>query len=164
MQYTDHGGLDPATFCYDNYINARSMQSAKSVRDQLKRTMERLEIQMKSTDFHDKEYYPNIRKCLVSGYFMHVAHLEKSGHYLTIKDNQVVALHPSTCLTHKPEWVLYNEFVLTSKNFVRTVTQVRGDWLVELASAYYDISQFPKSEARTVLERIHKKRAKEGKS
>lgn len=156
-QYTTEG-MDPSNFCYDNYVNPRSMKSAESVREQLKGIMERLEIQMKSTDFHDKEYYPNIRKCLVSGYFMQVAHLEKSGHYLTIKDNQVVALHPSTCLTHKPEWVLYNEFVLTSKNFVRTVTQVRGEWLVELASSYYDVSQFAKSEAKSQLERIIKRR------
>jgi len=152
-QYTMEG-MDPSTWCYDNFINQRSMKSAESVRDQLKRTMERLSLQMVSTDFHDKEYYPNIRKCLVSGFFMQVAHYEKSGHYLTVKDNQVVALHPSTCLTHKPEWVLYNEFVLTSKNFVRTVTQVRGEWLVELAPNYYDTSKFPKSEARTQLERI----------
>jgi hypothetical protein len=30
--------------------------------------------------------------------------LERTGHYLTVKDNQVVALHPSTVLQHKPEW------------------------------------------------------------
>ena len=33
-----------------------------------------------------------------------VAHLERTGHYLTVKDNQMVYLHPSTCLDHKPEW------------------------------------------------------------
>merc|ERR1719197_2237266 len=151
-------GVDPGTFCYDNYINARSMRSAENVREQLKRTMERLNLTMVSTDFHDKEYYLNIRKCLVAGFFMQVAHSEKSGHYLTVKDNQVVALHPSTCLTHKPEWVLYNEFVLTSKNFVRTVTQVRGEWLLDIAPQYYDIASFPKSEAKTQLERIKKRK------
>jgi len=154
-------GVDASSFCYDNWVNARSMKSAENVRDQLKRTMERLEIQMVSTNFHDKEYYPNIRKCLVSGYFMQVAHLEKSGHYLTVKDNQVVALHPSTCIQHKPEWVLYNEFVLTSKNFIRTCTQVRGEWLVEFAPTYYDVRQFAKSEAKNQLERIWKKKGKQ---
>lgn len=161
-QHTADGLADPATFCYDNYINARSMKSAESVREQLKRTMERLNLTMVSTDFKDKEYYPNIRRCLVAGFFMQVAHLEKSGHYLTIKDNQVVALHPSTCLTHKPEWVLYNEFVLTSKNFVRTVIQVRGEWLLEIAGGYYDVKTFPKSEARTQLERITNRRTQRG--
>ena len=35
---------------------------------------------------------------------MQVAHLERTGQYLTVKDNQMVYLHPSTCLDHKPEW------------------------------------------------------------
>jgi len=57
--------------------------------------------------------------------FQQVAHLERTGHYLTIKDNQVVQLHPSSCLDHKPEWVIYNEFVLTTKNYIRTVTDIK---------------------------------------
>jgi len=59
-----------------------------------------------------------------------VAHLERTGHYLTVKDNQIVQLHPSTCLDHKPEWVLYNEFVLTTKNYIRTVTDIKAEWFV----------------------------------
>jgi hypothetical protein len=39
-----------------------------------------------------------------------------------------VQLHPSTCLDHKPEWVLYNEFVLTTKNYIRTCTDIKPDW------------------------------------
>lgn len=58
--------------------------------------------------------------------------MERSGHYITIKDNQMVNLHPSTVLDHKPEWALYNEFVLTSKNYIRTVTDVRPEWFAIL--------------------------------
>ena len=43
-------------------------------------------------------------------------------------------MHPSNCLDHKPEWGIYNEFVLTSRNFIRTVTGVRGEWLVSLSN------------------------------
>lgn len=57
--------------------------------------------------------------------------MERSGHYITVKDNQLVQLHPSTVLDHKPEWALYNEFVLTTKNFIRTVTDVKPEWLVK---------------------------------
>lgn len=57
-----------------------------------------------------------------------IAHLERTGHYLTVKDNQVVQLHPSTVLDHKPEWVLYNEFVLTTKNYIRTCTDIKPEW------------------------------------
>ena len=42
----------------------------------------------------------------------------------------MVHLHPSNCLDHKPEWVIYNEYVLTSRNFIRTVTDIRGEWVV----------------------------------
>ena len=45
---------------------------------------------------------------------------------------QVVQLHPSTCLDHKPEWVLYNEFVLTTKNYIRTCSDIKPDWWVEM--------------------------------
>lgn len=63
-------------------------------------------------------------------FILQVAHLERTGHYLTVKDNQVVQLHPSTVLDHKPEWVLYNEFVLTTKNYIRTCTDIKPEWYV----------------------------------
>merc|ERR1719353_1009587 len=147
------------SWAYDNFLNQRSMKSANSVRAQLMRVMMRFGLELKSADFNSKEYYVNIRKCLLAGFFMQVAHLERTGHYLTVKDNQVVALHPSTCLQHKPEWALYNEFVLTSKNYIRDVTDVRGEWLVELAPHYYDLKNFPQCEAKRVLERIYQKRS-----
>ena len=68
-------------------------------------TLPRAQLKLESNDFNSPSYYINIRKCLVEGFFMQTAHLEKSAHYLTIKDNQVVSLHPSTCLDDKPgQW------------------------------------------------------------
>lgn len=58
----------------------------------------------------------------------------------------MVHLHPSTCLDHKPEWALYQEFVLTSRNYIRTVTDIKGEWLVDLAPHYYDLQNFPAGE------------------
>ena len=100
---------EDSQWCFDNFINARAVKQADSVRGQLLRICTRLQLQMLSTDFSSRDYYSNIRKALLSGYFMQVAHLERSGQYLTVKDNQTVSLHPSTCLDHKPEWVCYNE-------------------------------------------------------
>ena len=55
----------------------------------------------------------------------------------------------------KPEWVLYNEFVLTSKNYIRTVTVFRPEWLFEVAPVYFTLDEdFKQSEARRKLERI----------
>lgn len=115
----------PFQWCYENFVNYRSLKSADNVRQQLSRIMDRFNLKRTSTEFTSKDYYVNIRKALITGFFMQVAHLERTGHYLTIKDNQVVQLHPSTCLDHKPEWVIYNEFVLTTKNYIRTCTDVK---------------------------------------
>lgn len=59
-----------------------------------------------------------------------VAHLQKTGQYLTVKDHQIVAIHPSSVLDMKPPWCLYADFVLTSKNYIRTVTAVDCEWCV----------------------------------
>lgn len=149
---------EDSDWCYQNFLNQRSLKSADNVRSQLGRICSRLGVQLVSTDFNSKDYYVNIRKALVSGYFMQVAHLERKGHYLTVKDNQAVFLHPSACLDHKPEWALYQEFVLTTRNYIRTVTDIRGEWLVELARHYFDLENFPAGETKSALERLYAKR------
>ncbi|KNC98504.1 DEAH-box ATP-dependent RNA helicase PRP43 [Spizellomyces punctatus DAOM BR117] len=151
------------SWCYQNYLNQRSLKNADNVRTQLVRIMERRGLELVSTPFESKKYYENIRMALTAGFFMQVAHLERTGHYLTSKDNQVVQLHPSCGLDNKPEWVIYNEFVLTTKNYIRTCTSVRGEWLLEVAPAYYDLENFPKCEARRVLERIATKNSQQKK-
>ena len=115
-------------WCYNNYVNYRALKNADDVRTQLARLMDRFNLKRVSTEFNSRDYYVNIRKAIVAGFFMQVAHLGHSGHYETIKDQQLVNLHPSSVLDHKPEWALYNEFVLTSKNYIRTVTDVRPEW------------------------------------
>uniref|UniRef100_A0A915PI77 RNA helicase n=1 Tax=Setaria digitata TaxID=48799 RepID=A0A915PI77_9BILA len=139
-------------WCYDNFINYRALKNADNVRTQLARIMDKFSLKRISTDFKSKDYYINIRKALVAGFFMQVAHLERSGHYITVKDNQLVQLHPSTVLDHKPEWALYNEFVLTTKNFIRTVTDVKPEWLVQMAPQYYDMATFPDCDAKKKLQ------------
>jgi pre-mRNA-splicing factor ATP-dependent RNA helicase DHX15/PRP43 len=42
----------------------------------------------------------------------------------------------------KPEWVLYNEFVLTSRNYIRTCLVIYPEWLFEVAPEYFDLSEF----------------------
>ncbi|XP_007219429.2 probable pre-mRNA-splicing factor ATP-dependent RNA helicase DEAH2 [Prunus persica] len=126
---------DPV-WCYQNFVNEKVLKAADNVRQQLARIMARFNLKLCSTDFKSGDYYINIRKALLAGYFMQVAHLESNtGHYSTVKDNQVVHLHPSSCLDHKPEWIVYHEYVLTSRNFIRTVTNICGDWLAEIMIA-----------------------------
>jgi HrpA-like RNA helicase len=142
---------EDAQWCFSNYINYRTMKNADNVRTQLARLMTKFGLNLVSPDFNSRDYYVNIRKALLSGFFMQVAHCERSGNYVTVKDHQIVSLHPSTVLSHKPEWVIYNEFVLTSKNYIRTVTDVRPEWLLTIAPQYYELSSFPEGEIKRRL-------------
>ncbi|KAI7859585.1 P-loop containing nucleoside triphosphate hydrolase protein [Circinella umbellata] len=151
---------DNADWCWENFLNHRSLKSADNVRNQLKRTMESWDLDLVSTPFDDKAYFTNIRKAMTAGFFMQVAHLERSGHYFTMKDNQPVQLHPSSGLGHKPEWVLYHEFVLTTRNYIRTCTEVKADWLLDIAPSYYNMSNFPQSSAKRALEKLISRRAR----
>ncbi|KAJ3352117.1 hypothetical protein HDU83_008300 [Entophlyctis luteolus] len=156
--YKENGS--DAQWCFKNYLNARAMKSADNVREQLKRMMEKHGLPLVSTPFEDKNYYKNIRLAITAGFFMQVAHLERNGRYLTVKDNQIVQLHPSCCLEHKPEWVLYNEFVLTQKNYIRMCIEVKPDWLLEMSPEYYDLRRFPECEGKKVLQRTQMKNEK----
>lgn len=55
------------------------------------------------------------------------------------------------------EWLVYNEFVLTTKNYIRTVTHVKPEWLLEIAPVYYDLESFNKGEVKLALERVMQK-------
>jgi pre-mRNA-splicing factor ATP-dependent RNA helicase DHX15/PRP43 len=68
---------DSKEWCYDNFINYRSIQSADNVRDQLARLLRKLNVPLVSTDFSSPDYYNNIRRCMAAGLFMQVAHLQK---------------------------------------------------------------------------------------
>jgi pre-mRNA-splicing factor ATP-dependent RNA helicase DHX15/PRP43 len=155
QSYIDAGG-DPK-WCRDNWLNHRSLKSAENVREQLVRIMRKHGLAMVSLPFDDKNYYINIRKALCEGFFSQVAHLERNN-YVTVKDEQVVTLHPSTCLGDKPEWVIYNEFVLTSRQYIRTVTAVRGEWLIDIAPHYYDMRNFPEGNAKQTLMRLYERK------
>ena len=65
---------DP-NWCYENFVNFRSLKSADNVRTQLSRIMDRFNLKRTSTEFTSREYYLNIRKALVAGFFMQVSEI-----------------------------------------------------------------------------------------
>lgn len=68
--------------------------------------------------------------------------------------------HPPTRHTHAHR-VLYQEFVLTTKNYIRTCIDIKGEWLIDVAPHYFDLSNFPVSDARRGLERLYAKKEKD---
>ena len=128
-------------WCVEHFIQYRSMCRARDVRDQLDSLMQRVEIEMRSTEDH-----ANIRKSFTAGYFYHVATFGKvAGQYKTVKSQQPVLIHPNSSLFEpKPRWVLYHELVLTTKEYMRGVIEIDPKWLLELAPHLYKGDEFQK--------------------
>lgn len=120
-------------WCYENFIQVRSMKRARDVRDQLLGLLEKAEIALVSNIADTVA----IRKAITSGFFYNAAKIGKSG-YSTIKHHQLVKTHPTSCLFDLlPRCVLYHELVLTSKEFMRQVIEIDSSWLLEVAPHYY---------------------------
>ena len=90
---------------------------------------------------------------------MQVAHLQKAGKYLTAKDNQIVTIHPSSVLDTKPKFVIFQEFIQTKQNYIRTVSKIDVSWWVNIAPHYYDLENWPEGETKVELEDAYRSKA-----
>ncbi|CAM9121225.1 unnamed protein product [Choristocarpus tenellus] len=127
-------------WCYENFIQARSMRRSQDVRKQLVSIMDRYKMDILSAGRN----YNKVRRAIVSGYFTHAAKKDPQEGYRTMVEGNPVYIHPSSALFNKsPEWVLYHELVLTTKasnptgEYMRNIMTIEPKWLVELAPQFY---------------------------
>lgn len=147
LAYKQAEAAGKATFewCKENFLNPRALKSASNVRRQLAELMRKNDLPLLSTQEDGKLNSRNIRKAILCGYYMQVAHrTDKPGKFCTAKDEELVRMHPTSGVSRTTKWVVYHEYVLTEKNhFIRTCTEVDAKWLVEIAPHYFDLNNFP---------------------
>ncbi|KAL1834084.1 hypothetical protein ACET3Z_003735 [Daucus carota] len=123
-------------WCYENYIQVRSMKRARDIRDQLEGLLERVEIEVMSSS-GDLEA---ISKAITSAYFPNCARLQKNGSYTTLRHPQTVHIHPSSGLAQLlPRWIVYHELVQTTKEYMRQVSEIKPEWLIDVAPHFYQL-------------------------
>eukprot|EP00045_Choanoeca_perplexa_P014801 m.176469 g.176469 ORF g.176469 m.176469 type:complete len:700 (+) comp16799_c0_seq4:1310-3409(+) len=141
-------------WCHKNYLNSKSMLRARDVCRQLRKTLRRFKIEMISCQGDSDA----VLKCIVKGFFANAARKHMDGKYRSVRGNQVLEIHPSSVLhTEKqPTYLVYNDVLLTSANFMRDVSMVEPHWLSDLAPHYYDYN----SEIASSMPVLAAKRAK----
>jgi pre-mRNA-splicing factor ATP-dependent RNA helicase DHX16 len=135
-----------AQWCYENYVQVRSMKQARDIREQLEGLCERVEIDHTISVFADnsgssKEDIESILKAITAGFFYNTAKLGKRGEYQTVKQHRTVYIHPSSVLAKQeealPGWLVYYELAFTTKEFMRQVAPIQPSWLIEIAPHFY---------------------------
>ncbi|KAE8539832.1 hypothetical protein D1P53_003769 [Cryptococcus gattii VGV] len=127
-------------FCYENFVQFKSLCRVRDIRDQLAQLCDRVEVVIESTP---NDVVP-VQKAITAGYFYNTARIDRGGGYRTTKNNHSVYLHPSSCLIGMqppPRFILYYELVLTSKEYMRQCMPIEGSWLSELAPHYFNKSE-----------------------
>jgi ATP-dependent RNA helicase DHX8/PRP22 len=138
-------------WCFENFIQARSMRRAKDVRDQLIKIMERYKQPIVSCGRNTQK----VRQALCSGFFRNSARKDPQEGYKTLIEGTPVYLHPSSALFGKQaEWVIYHTLVLTSKEYMNCTTTIEPKWLVEAAPTFFKVAPTDKLSKRKKAERI----------
>lgn len=138
-------------WCFENFIQARSMRRAKDVRDQIVKIMERHRHPIISCG-RDTD---KIRRSLCSGFFRNTARKDPQEGYKTLIEGTPVYLHPSSALFGKQaEWVVYHTLVLTTREYMHFTTTIEPKWLADEAPTFFKVAPTDRLSKRKQAERI----------
>lgn len=143
-------------WCNDHFLQVKALRKAREVRSQLMDILKQLKIKLTSCPDWDI-----VRQAVCSAYFHNSAKQKGIGEYVNTRNGIPCHLHPSSALYglgYTPEYVVYHELLLTTKEYMQCVTAVEPQWLAELGPMFFSV----KDSDTSLLE--HKKKQKEEKT
>eukprot|EP01069_Polyplicarium_translucidae_P002187 Polyplicarium_translucidae@DN1947_c0_g1_i1.p1 len=129
-----------STWCGEHYLHFKGLKKAREVRAQLLDIMQTLRIEHLScgTDWDP------VRKAICSGYFHNASKLRGIGEYVNLRTSIPCHLHPTSSLYgagYTPEYIVYHEVVMTTKEYMSNVTAVDPNWLAELGPMFFYLKE-----------------------
>ena len=138
-------------WCFENFIQARSMRRSQDVRQQLVSIMDRYKHQIVSCGRNTMK----VRQALCSGFFRNAARKDPQEGYKTLIEGTPVYMHPSSALFGKPvEHVIFHTLVLTTKEYMHCTTAIEPKWLVEAAPTFFKVAATDRMSKRKKAETI----------
>ena len=120
-QWKSNGTSDG--WCVRHFLHPKALRRAREIRQQLVDIMgvQRMQTVSCGTD------WDVIRQCICSGYYHQAAKVKGIGEYINLRTSVTMQLHPTSALYglgYLPDYVVYHELILTSKEYMSTVTAV----------------------------------------
>lgn len=127
-------------WCIKHFLHPKALRRAKEIREQISDIMKAHKMEPVScgTD------WDVVRKCICSGYYHQAAKVKGIGEYINLRTSVTVQLHPTSALYglgYLPDYVVYHELILTSKEYMSCVTSVEPHWLADLGAVFYSIKE-----------------------
>ncbi|RMZ91975.1 hypothetical protein DV736_g788, partial [Chaetothyriales sp. CBS 134916] len=148
-------GKKESKWCRDSWLNFKSMEAAVSIRNQLRRYLQRLGIQVDEHVSTDRPWNQgaktpsaelsnktsNILRCLTAGFFANAAIMQPDGSFKTVSGDITVFAHPTSLMFNRnAEYVVFSEILeIGSKIFIKDISKIEKSWLVEFSHGYYTI-------------------------
>eukprot|EP00250_Pteridium_aquilinum_P021702 c25200_g2_i1 orf=163-3891(+) len=125
-------------WCNDHFLQVKGLRKAREVRSQLLDILKAQKIPLSSCGSD----WDVVRKAVCSAYFHNSARLKGIGDYVNCRTGMPCHLHSSSALYglgYTPEYIVYHELVLTTKEYMQCVTAVEPHWLAELGSMFFSV-------------------------
>ncbi|XP_037015039.2 putative pre-mRNA-splicing factor ATP-dependent RNA helicase DHX32 [Artibeus jamaicensis] len=144
-------------WCQDRFLSCAALRMADVIRAELLEIIRRIELPYADPAFGSKENTLNLKRALLSGYFMQIARdVDGAGNYLMLTHRHVAQLHPLSGYSvsrRLPEWVLFHKFSISDNNYIRIASETSPELFMQLAPQYY-FSNLPPSESKDILQRV----------
>ncbi|KAJ1636504.1 Pre-mRNA-splicing factor ATP-dependent RNA helicase mog-1 [Pavlovales sp. CCMP2436] len=127
-------------WCARHFVHAKALKKVKEVREQLELIARQHKFAVKSCGAE----WDVVRRCVCSAYFDNAARMKSMGEYLNMRTGMPCHMHPSSALFGmgvQPDYVVYPELVLTSKEYMMNVTAVDAHWLAELGPMFFSVKE-----------------------
>ena len=127
-------------WCSHHFLHGKILRKAREVRSQMTDIMEQQRIPVTSTQLE----WDTVRQAICSSYFHHASKLKGIGEYVNCRTGVPCHLHPTSALYglgYTPDYVVYHELVMTSKEYMQCVTAVEPEWLADYGSIFFTIKE-----------------------
>lgn len=131
-------------WCAEHYVHVKALRKVREVRAQLLDITKQQKMRVESCGTN----WDVVRKVISSGYFHNAARLKGIGEYVNMRTGMPCYLHPTSALYglgFTPDYIVYHELVMTTKEYMQTVTAVDPLWLAEMGPMFFSVKESYKS-------------------
>ncbi|XP_013134537.1 PREDICTED: pre-mRNA-splicing factor ATP-dependent RNA helicase PRP16 isoform X1 [Papilio polytes] len=133
-----------SAWCTQQFVHAKALRKVREVRQQLRDILQAQRLPLLSCGTR----WDTVRECICSAYFQQAARLKGIGEYVNCRTGMPCHLHPTSALFglgSPPDYVVYHELTMTSREYMHCVTAVDARWLAHLGPMFFSVKETGKS-------------------